>query len=61
MRRRGRREGDPRCRDRAGNIGPPLSRKSYLNIERIFAAAMKTGARAIHPGYGFLAESASFA
>lgn len=47
--------------DEAVNIGPPLSRKSYLNIERIIEAAKKTGTRAIHPGYGFLAENASFA
>ncbi len=47
--------------DEAVNIGPPLSRKSYLNIENIVEAARKTGAEAIHPGYGFLAENASFA
>ena len=47
--------------DEAVNIGPPLSRKSYLNIERMIDAAKYTGADAIHPGYGFLAESASFA
>jgi acetyl-CoA carboxylase biotin carboxylase subunit len=47
--------------DEAVNIGPPLSRKSYLNMEKIIDAAKKTGAQAIHPGYGFLSENASFA
>ncbi len=42
-------------------IGPPPSRQSYLNIPRIIAAAEITGADAIHPGYGFLAENAEFA
>ena len=42
-------------------IGPPASRDSYLNIPRIIAAAEITGADAIHPGYGFLAENAEFA
>jgi acetyl-CoA carboxylase biotin carboxylase subunit len=42
-------------------IGPPPSRESYLNIPRIVAAAEITGAEAIHPGYGFLAENAEFA
>jgi acetyl-CoA carboxylase biotin carboxylase subunit len=42
-------------------IGPPPSRDSYLNIPRIIAAAEITGADAIHPGYGFLAENAEFA
>ncbi len=42
-------------------IGPPPSRESYLNIPRIIAAAEVTGADAIHPGYGFLAENAEFA
>jgi acetyl-CoA carboxylase biotin carboxylase subunit len=41
-------------------IGPPLARESYLNIPRIIAAAEITGADAIHPGYGFLAETAEF-
>ena len=42
-------------------IGPPPSRDSYLRIPRIIAAAEITGADAIHPGYGFLAENAEFA
>ena len=41
-------------------IGPPPARESYLNIPRIIAAAEVTGADAIHPGYGFLAENAEF-
>jgi acetyl-CoA carboxylase, biotin carboxylase subunit len=42
-------------------IGPPPARDSYLNIPRLIAAAEITGAEAIHPGYGFLAENAEFA
>jgi acetyl-CoA carboxylase, biotin carboxylase subunit len=42
-------------------IGPPPSRSSYLKIPNIIAAAEITGADAIHPGYGFLAENAEFA
>lgn len=42
-------------------IGPAQSRESYLNIPRIMAAAEITGADAIHPGYGFLAENSEFA
>jgi len=41
-------------------IGPPQARESYLNVPRIIAAAEITGADAIHPGYGFLAENAEF-
>ena len=47
--------------DEAVCIGPPPSKESYLNIPRIIAAAEITGADAIHPGYGFLAENADFA
>ena len=42
-------------------IGPPAATESYLNISRIISAAVSTGAEAIHPGYGFLSENASFA
>ena len=47
--------------DDAVNIGPALSRKSYLSIDNIIDAAKKTKADAIHPGYGFLSENANFA
>src|ERR1700690_2198183 len=47
--------------DQAVCIGPPPSRQSYLNIPAIISAAEVTGADAIHPGYGFLAENAEFA
>jgi acetyl-CoA carboxylase biotin carboxylase subunit len=50
-----------RFADEAVCIGPPPSRESYLNIANIMAAAEITNADAIHPGYGFLAENASFA
>jgi acetyl-CoA carboxylase biotin carboxylase subunit len=50
-----------RFADEAVCIGPPPSKDSYLNIPRIIAAAEITNADAIHPGYGFLAENASFA
>ena len=47
--------------DEAICIGPPPSGQSYLNIPNILSAAIVTGADAIHPGYGFLAENAAFA
>ena len=47
--------------DEARLIGPPPARESYLDIERILAAAKASGAEAIHPGYGFLSENAEFA
>lgn len=47
--------------DEAFCIGPPQASKSYLNIPNIIAAAEISGADAIHPGYGFLAENANFA
>lgn len=50
-----------RYADEAVRIGPPAPRDSYLKIEAILEAARKTGADAIHPGYGFLAERADFA
>ena len=46
--------------DEAVCIGPPASNESYLNIPRIIAAGEITNADAIHPGYGFLSESAEF-
>jgi 3-methylcrotonyl-CoA carboxylase alpha subunit len=47
--------------DRAVQIGPAPARDSYLNIPRIIEAAQRSGAQAIHPGYGFLSENPAFA
>ncbi|CAN5268533.1 acetyl/propionyl/methylcrotonyl-CoA carboxylase subunit alpha [soil metagenome] len=47
--------------DDAVLIGPARAKDSYLNVDRILEAAKKTGAEAIHPGYGFLSENAEFA
>ncbi len=47
--------------DEAVHIGPALSRKSYLNIDRIVQAATDKNVDAVHPGYGFLSENADFA
>ena len=50
-----------RYADEAYCIGPPPSNESYLNQEALFEAAHRAGVDAVHPGYGFLAENASFA
>jgi len=50
-----------RLADESVCIGPPPAKESYLNIPAILSAAAITGAEAIHPGYGFLAEHAGFA
>jgi acetyl-CoA carboxylase biotin carboxylase subunit len=50
-----------RAADHAVLIGPPLPSESYLRIDRLLEAAAVSGAEAVHPGYGFLAERAAFA
>jgi acetyl-CoA carboxylase biotin carboxylase subunit len=49
-----------RFADEAVRLGPPPSNQSYLKMDLIIEAALKTGAQAIHPGYGFLSENAEF-
>ena len=58
-----RRQGRParRFADEAVRIGPPPVGESYLSIDRILEAAHKSGADAVHPGYGFLSENEAFA
>ena len=50
-----------RVADEAFLIGPPPPAESYLVVERLLETARRAGVEAVHPGYGFLAENASFA